>query len=278
MAKKKWAFYPTSPITADQGQQLRVEIGALYVACSVTDQHHPLAFEFFELDNDINDWSDVFFEIKNNSQLLQQYTGTIDIRYNFKEALLVPMEKLSSAAADDYLTLIHGNVSGHEIKHDKIADQAGMITIYRIKNTIIDQAVRHFRLFQAQHIYTETIQQLLTRQDLPAHFLKIQVYPRSFVAVLMKERQLQMIQTFTFDNADDICFYLLSVLKEHEITAQDTELEMSGLIEPRGELHRKLQLLFAKRHFHNIPEELLLAGMLEENHPHTFTPFFNTAS
>lgn len=278
MARKTMAFYPPTPLSQEQGRKLRVEIGSLYVACSITDKDQSLAFEFFELENDINDWSDVFFEIKSNSQILNKYTGSVDILYNFHEVLLVPMEKLSSAAASDYLTLIYGDSPKYEIKHDKLADPLGIIMIYRVKTSIIDQAVRHFHLFQAQHLYTSIIKRLTARTDLPVNFLKVQVYPNSFIAVLMINQQLQMIQTFAFKTTEDACFYLLSMLKEHGITPQETQIEMSGFIEPHGDLHRRLQQLFTNRHFHNLPEESLLPGMLEEYHPHTFTPFFNTVA
>lgn len=175
MARMTIAFYPSTPLTGEQGRKLRVEIGQLYVACSITEQDQPIAFEFFELENDINDWSDVFFEIKNNSQLLNKYTGSINIYYNFKDVLLVPTEKLSSAAAEDYLTLIYGDSHKHEIKQDKLSDQSGIIAIYRIKKSIIDQAVRHFHLFQAQHLYTYILKGLFTRSNLPVNFLKVQV-------------------------------------------------------------------------------------------------------
>lgn len=278
MARKTWAYYPSTPIAALQGHKLRVEIGSHYVACSVSEEEQPIAFEFFELDNDINEWSDIIFEVKSNSLLLNSHSGSVDIRYNFKEVLLVPMEKLTSAAAADYLTLIHGNALNHEIKHDKIADQAGMLTIYRVKSSIVDQALRHFHLFQAQHVYTDIINQLLIRTDLTDNFLKIQVYPNSFIAVLMIGRQVQMIQTFSFETTEDICFYLLSILKEYAASVNDTSLEMSGFIEPHGELHRRLQQLFNNRHFHNLQETAVLSGMLEHNHPHTFTPFFNSTT
>lgn len=277
MARKTMAFYPSTPQTAEQGGKLRVEIGSMYVACSVTDHDQPKAFEFFELDNDINDWSDVFFEIKNNSQLLSKHTGSVDILYNFPEVLLVPMEKLSSAAASDYLTLVYGDSSRHEIKHDKISEQLGLVAIYRVKNTIIDQALRHFHLFQAQHVYTPILKGLFARPDMPVNFLKIQLYHDTLIAVLMINQQLQMIQNFSVETTEDTCYYLLSMLKEHGINAAETQVEMSGFIEPHGELHRKLQQLFSNRHFHNLPEDALLPGMLETYHPHSFTPFFNMA-
>lgn len=276
MARKTWAYYPSTPIAAGQGQKLRVEIGSHYVACYISEEGQPIAFEFFELDNDINEWSDIIFEVKTNSLLLNSHSGNVDIRYNFKEVLLVPMEKLTSAAAADYLTLIYGESLNHEIKHDKIADQAGMLTIYRIRSSIVDQALRHFHLFQAQHVYTDIINQLLLRTDLPDNFLKIQVYPNSFISVLLIGRQVQMIQTFSFETTEDICYYLLTILKEHAVAINDTSLEMSGFIEPHGELHRRLQQLFHNRHFQNLPETSLLPGMLENNHSHTFTPFINS--
>lgn len=269
------AFYPPTPVVIAPEHQLRVEIGPLYVACSITDQQSIYAFEFFELDNDINEWSDVFFEIKNNSVLLDKYSGNIDLCYNFREALIIPAEKMNSAAAGDFLSLVYGESQRHEQKNDKLADSIAMVNSYRIKKTIIDQAVRHFHLFQGHHIYTKILNRLFARQDIPETLLQIQVYPQSFIAVLMINSQLHLIQSYSFENATDLCFYALSILREHKLTPDRTSLEMSGFIEPHGELHQQIQQVFPKRAFINPDESVLMPEMLESHHPHYFTPFFN---
>lgn len=269
------AFYPSTSVVSDPEHQLRVEIGPLYVACSITHQKTIVAFEFFELYNDINDWSDVFFEVKNNSVLLDKYSGSIDLCYNFREALIIPAEKMNSAAAADFLSLVYGESQRHEQKSDKLADSVGMVTSYRIKKTILDQAVRHFHLFQGHHIYTEILHRLFTRQDIPEVLLQIQVYPQSFIAVLMINGQLHLIQSYSFENGTDLCFYILSILREHNLTPEKTVFEMSGFIEPHGEFHQQIQQLFPKRTFMNLAESVLMPEMLESHHPHYFTPFFN---
>ncbi|WP_353549947.1 DUF3822 family protein [Sediminibacterium sp. KACHI17] len=275
MARKTMAFYPPTPVVIAPEHQLRVEIGPLYVACSIADQASIYAFEFFELDNDINEWSDVFFEIKNNSVLLDKYSGNIDLCYNFREALIIPGEKMNSAASADFLSLIYGESNRHEQKHDKLADPKNMVNCYRIRKTILDQAVRHFHLFQGHHVYTGMLDQLFARQDLPDQLLQLRVYPQCFIVVLMIKGQLQLIQSYTFETAADLCFYLLSILKEHTLRPEDTHIEMSGFIEPHGELHQQLQQLFPKRSFSTLAESALIPEMLESYHSHYFTPFFN---
>ncbi|MGV3594967.1 MAG: DUF3822 family protein [Sediminibacterium sp.] len=275
MARKTMAFYPPTPLVMSPKDQLRVEIGPLYVACSIADQHTIHAFEFFVLDNDINDWSDVFFEIKNNSVLLDKYSGNVHLCYNFREALIIPVEKMNTAAATDFLSMVFGESNRHEQKHDKLADAKNMVNCYRIRKTILDQAVRHFHLFQGHHIYTEILNSLFARPDLPDTILHIQVYPQSFIAVLMIKGQLHFIQSYSFETSADLCFYLLSILKEHDLRAEDTHIEMSGFIEPHGELHQHLQQLFPKRSFSNLSESALIPEMLESYHAHYFTPFFN---
>jgi len=276
MAQKTIAFYPSAAIEPGNGKVMHMEIGPLHVACALTHEGKPFAFEYFELSDDINDWSDVFFEIKNNSLLLDKHFGTVNIVCNFKEALLIPAEKSSSVATEDYLSLIHGESAKDDIKHDKISTDPAMVNVFRIKKSITDQALRHFRLYQLTHVYSGIIAELDQRKTGDNTVLRMQVYPSSIIVVLWSAQKLQFIQTFTYATAEDICYYLLSILKEYELQSQDVQLEMSGFIEPHGELHRRLQHLFSNRHFHNLPEAAILPDMLEEYHPHTFTPFFNT--
>lgn len=133
MAQKTIAFYPSTAIEPGNGKQMHMEIGPLHVACAVTADGKPYAFEYFELRDDINDWSDVFFELKNDSLLLDKNFGPVNIICNFREALLIPAEKSSNAAIEDYLSLIHGESGKDDIKHDKIATDPAMVNVYRIK-------------------------------------------------------------------------------------------------------------------------------------------------
>lgn len=269
------AFYPPTPVAIAPEHQLQVEIGSLYVACSIIDQHSIYGFEFFELDNDINEWSDVFFEIKNESLLLDKYSGNVHLCYNFRDALIIPTEKTNSAAAADFLSMVYGESNRHEHKHEKLADPKKMVNCYRIKKTILDQAVRHFHLFQGQHIYTKILNKLFARIDLPDFLLYIQVYPQSFIAVLMINGELHLIQSYSLETSADLCFYTLTMLKEYHINTQDVTIEISGFIEPNGELHQQLQQLFPKQSFNNLPESALIPEMRESYHSHYFTPFFN---
>ncbi|MBL0882882.1 MAG: DUF3822 family protein, partial [Chitinophagaceae bacterium] len=124
-------------------------------------------------------------------------------------------------------------------------------------------------------IYTTILNELDARTEMAPDFLKIMVYPQTIIATLFIQHQLQLIQSFSFETKEDICFYLLSILKEYQLSPEQTHLEMSGFIEPHGELHQYIQQLFPKRSFADTDISMLMPQMLESHHAHYFTPFFN---
>ncbi len=274
MAQKTIAFYHPAGIDSGNGKTLRLDIAPVHVACAVIADGKPYAFEFFELADDINDWSDVFFEIKRNSVLLEHHFDQVFITCNFKEAVMIPVEKSSNAAGEDFLALLFGDNYTDDTKHDKLDTEKPMMNVYRVKKSIHEQALRHFHLYQFKHIYTEIVESLSQNQT--PHLLFLQVYQSTFIVTLWDNNQLQFIQTYDYSCPEDIGYHILALLKEYQLQPEDIMLEMSGFIEPHGELHRKLQMLFVNRQFKQIPESLLLPGMLESHHPHTFTPFFNS--
>lgn len=272
MATKTIAFYTQAPIEGEQ--YLLLEIGDNHVACSVTDAaKQPLAFEFYALKDDLNDWSDVFFEIKQHSAVLDRNFAAIQITYNVGEAILAPAEKLSIAAAEDYLALLFGPSARHIVKHDKLQVLPDTLTVYRIRKTVNEQSARHFPFYQVQHSYTQLVNQFL--QETPkANLLDLQFYPAHVIATLIQPNGLQVIQSFSFRNAADACYHILNLLKQYGQDANEIAARISGFVLPHTELHRRIKQILRNRSFINLPEASLLPEMLQEYPAYYFTPFF----
>lgn len=275
MARKTIACY-SAPQENESNRSLRIDIGLHHVACAVSENDQPLAFEYFELDNEINTWNDIFFELKQQSVTLGQHYQQVTLHYHGMQALVIPREKWSTEAGEDYLTMVHGKLSGYHTRQEKGELPGDLYTIYRMEEQLHDQALRHFPLHQTQHIYTTVLNQLFKRRDIGGQFMQVTFYHGTLLFVLLKEERLQYIQVLPYSNADDVCYHVLHVAQQYGVEASEAYLEIAGVIEANDPVVHRLSELFPRAVWH----EGNLAGTLNrEGYPaYYFTPFFNTGS
>ena len=232
------------------------------------------AIEVFQFSNKQTDWSDIIFEIKAQSNLIGQSFSTTTIYFNIQEALLLPLNNLSASSAEDFLSLVYGPEENSTTKHDKIEFSIPFVTIYRIKNALIEILNRNFILFNIQHAYSPILREVLERENLSPIFLKLVVYHQHIVVVYIKDNKLQLTQSYTFKNSEDILYYLLGIIQQDEHTAIQTQIEISGLIDQQTGLYDQLKKSFGIVSFDEINLEDTIKIGLEKYPTYTFTPFY----
>ncbi len=232
------------------------------------------AIEIFHFNMNHGDWSDIFFEIKEQSALIGLSFSNTSIYFNINEALLLPLNNLSASSADDFLSLVYGPEENTTTKHDKIEYSLPFVTIYRIKNSLIEILNRNLILFNIQHTYSPILRDVFERDNLAPIFLKLVVYHQHIIVVYIKDNQLQLTQTYSFKNSDDILYYLLGIIQQDGYTAIQTQIEISGLIDQHIGLYEQLKQSFGIVSYDEINLEDTIKIGLEKYPAYTFTPFY----
>ena len=232
------------------------------------------AIEIFHFNMNHGDWSDIFFEIKEQSALIGLSFSNTSIYFNINEALLLPLNNLSASSADDFLSLVYGPEENTTTKHDKIEYSLPFVTIYRIKNSLIEILNRNFILFNIQHTYSPILRDVFERDNLAPIFLKLVVYHQHIIVVYIKDNQLQLTQTYSFKNSDDILYYLLGIIQQDGYTAIQTQIEISGLIDQHIGLYEQLKQSFGIVSYDEINLEDTIKIGLGKYPAYTFTPFY----
>jgi len=232
------------------------------------------AIEIFQFNMNHGDWSDIFFEIKEQSALIGLSFSNTSIYFNINEALLLPLNNLSASSADDFLSLVYGPEENTTTKHDKIEYSLPFVTIYRIKNSLIEILNRNFILFNIQHTYSPILRDVFERDNLAPIFLKLVVYHQHIIVVYIKDNQLQLTQTYSFKNSDDILYYILGIIQQDGFTAIQTQIEISGLIDQHIGLYEQLKQSFGIVSYDEINLEDTIKIGLEKYPAYTFTPFY----
>lgn len=257
--------------------QLFLELSHSYMALLVKDalNNQLLAIELFEFDSILNNWDQIFHHIQLDSKILDQAYGDNRIFYNFPEALLIPSNNFSMDSIEGYLNAIYGDNNKTVLKHEKIVDEPSFINAYRIKKEIIDIIENKFTIGNSIHSYTSIIENVFLGTAANKHigFLKVQFYQRLMVVVLLKDGALQLIQSYTFQNADTIAYHLSNIIQQFDLLPQDVEINISGLIYFDGEELACIRQLFTAISFDNISTQHALLNDNDHYPLHFFSPF-----
>lgn len=277
MVHKLIGFYGDRPeYTPKATDQLALEIGSHQIVCMVKNSSTSEidAIELFQIDQSKLDWSDILFEIKQNSKIIGHSFADTSIFYNFEEALVLPLAKMSATAAEDYLSLIFGEDERTETKFDSINTALPTVTIYRIKKSLTELLNRNFLLFKTQHTYTNILNDVLNRDHLPSVFLKLIVYHNHFIVVLLKDNELQLIQSYSFSNSDDILYFIISIANQTGLSPLQAQLELSGLVDLQKDLLEQLKKSFGIVSFDLVSNQEAIMARPSNFAPYFLTPFY----
>ncbi len=273
MVHKLIGFYgDLHEYTPQRNDQLAIEIGSHQIVCMVKNSSTGEidAIELYQIDQSNTDWSDILFEVKQNSKILGPTYSDCFVFFNIEEALVLPMTEMSATASADFLSLVYGTDDRADTKFDRINSTLPTVTIYRIKKSLSELLDRNIVIFKIQHTYTNILNDVLNREELPPVFLKLIVYQNHFILVLLKNNQLQLIQSYTFHHADDILYFAISVANQSGASPLQTHLELSGMIDPLTNLLDQL-----KKTFGIVSLDIIANQSKPSNYSRcTLTPFY----
>ena len=280
MIRKLVSYYTdTKEPAAAEADTLFMEIGNSQLACLVKGAHSQQieAFELFELDKEMTDWADILFEFKNLSVILNRSYKETHCYYNFQEAVIIPESKFSISAAEDFLSLIYGENTRDEIRHDTISTGDQMVNAYRVKKSLQEWMGRQFILYQPHHLYTKILADLFAGEIPVTPLLKLQVYASHMIVSVTQKGKLLLIQSFQYQSEEDILYYVMNILKQFHINAADAQIDISGKIDPDSILYQQLNQLFGQMSVETInPADA--AAFIHPDYPlHFFTPFYKLA-
>jgi hypothetical protein len=278
--QKTYSFYGEAsvPLTST-AELLQFDISNNHIACSLINMGNQAvqAFEFFEwtLEGSAleNNWEAIFYEAGAASNLLQKPVSAVQVFINSASAVIVPLEKFNTEAANDYLQLLFGPAIHATLKHEKIKNTPSLINCYRIPTPLLDVLNTRYPLHQVSHAYTPNITGLYAEAVSDKPMLKLQFYKNHFIASLFVSSTLQFIQSFSFTSTEDICYHLLHINASHQIDAANIKVNMMGFIDASSAAAICVEQMYPMVEYKKPRQEKVLPAMFEAQTSHFFTAF-----
>lgn len=272
--------YPSFNIQAPEidfgPAQLFAEAGPMGVSLVVLDADNCFnAVLIYSFTAGLND-AEIAENLKvicNNEDLLRKQYSKTHLFWAFTESILIPAELMNADCNHNMLNLVFGDAR-QGIIHSDFIYKHNLHNVYRIPQQAIDIFSTCLPVATQTHVFSTMI-----NKDMPAgnHLFTV-FYNSSLTIMLCKDGKLQLVQNFSYTNADDCIFHLLNVCKGFDVHLDSVTLHINGMIDKRSALYETVYKYFLKVGFDGLPEGYTYHDQIKDQPPHFFSHLFALAS
>jgi Protein of unknown function (DUF3822) len=211
--------------------------------------------------------------ICSSESLLQKPFAKTHIFWSFTESILVPAELMNADRNVNMLNLVFGDARQGIIRSDFLYKH-NLHNVYRLPDAVAGIIASYLPVATQTHLFSA-----LVNKDMPAgnHLFTV-FYSNSLTIVLCKEGDLQVVQNFTYNNADDCVFHLLNVCKGFDVEPDSTTLHINGMIDSKSGLYAAIYKYFLNIVFDMLPDGYTYTPEINNYPPHFFSHLFELAS
>ncbi len=250
-----------------ESYDLFIYIDASEISCTVADRKSKkfIALESWQLDDE--DFSDpeLLPNIRKESTLLS-LSGypTVICCTGFRTATLVPGPLFEPGTAADQLQFSHDKIADGHLLVDQL-HQLEASTIFTIPAIVYKNISSWFYLAGFHHTSTALIEFLLNlNKNSKEELVTINVHSRYMDVIVTRGRMLLLYNTFSFDSAEELVYYLLFVCEQLHLNPDHISVQCVGEI---NESDAPYQL--ARKYIRNLflasrPETYEYAGCFDE--------------
>lgn len=187
---------------------------------------------------------------------------------NTPESSLMPEELYSPEAAEEITNLLHGDLRKGKISTDHIP-QWKVQNIYRLPAELHDMLQQLMPQAEIKHFNSLWLGCLSQNSGNSLHLV---IHPSHFLATVIKESKLQIIQRFVYESDEDLLFFLLSLCRELSLDPATLAVSVSGFILEDSSLYASLIRAFPAIEFWKLTSSINTASQFPQ---HFFSPILN---
>ena len=273
MYKVLFDINSTASSNSDKESRLFLELGEhhLYLML-VASSGHLLRVKYFLLDPPVaNDLPDLMRDILRNESWVAAHEHEVIALYHFSENLLVPAANFDLDRNRIMLELINGDLKKGSILSEKIKGLP-VFNLFRVPGPVHSLVEENFQRVRYWHFFSLHIE--AARKEYGAHqeLLWVTFYSSRVLVLALRNNEVQSVQAYEYQQAEDASFYLLSIAKAHQFDISHLALKVEGLIERDSSMFTELKKYFAEVDIAGQPAGTTRDEIFSEFPPHFFAP------
>lgn len=195
--------------------------------------------------------------------------------YNFPDSQLVPAQYFNTPASEDMVALFHGDLNKGITLSEKIEGQS-QYNVFRVPEEVHTLLKDRFGTSRYKHYYSVWMQCGYEQPPAEPTYISVMFYPHRVLVAVVIDRQLHLVQSYLYEAAEDVGYYLLNICGQLGLSAQDTPVILSGMIDVSSALYTEIFKYFAQVSLDVFPGEKPESAF--QDYPdHFFSPLLKLA-
>jgi len=196
------------------------------------------------------------------------------VGYDANESVQIPSVVYKNEAGQLHLDTLYGKAIHTNIVSENLP-ALNLYNIYRLPVSLHSLISRKFLTGKFWHLYTIILKNFSSD---PAGSIFIDFKTDEFSVVALKANKLLLCKTFAYTAPEDVLFYLLKCCQQLNLSQQQVQLSLAGLIEKDSALYRELYKYFINLEFDSLSNEIKLATALKIHPPHFYSSISKLAA
>jgi len=171
--------------------------------------------------------------------------------------------------------MMHGDLNRGVILSEKIAG-CGQYNVFRVPSDIHSLFQQHFTRGKYWHYYSLWMECRGKQNGQHDNSLSVIFYPRRILVAVVNDAQLQLFQSFEYEAAEDVAYYLLNICHQFDKNPETVPLKMSGMIDESSTLYNEIFKYFGQAQLESF--DTIAVPAAEEYPPHFFSPLLKLAT
>lgn len=262
----------------DKQGHLVMEVGLRSFSYAAVDAGgNLLHLRVYEMDAlSVADWCNEWNALFKADDWLKHGPEKKTVVYNLPESQMVPESFYEENAGRNMIELFHGDLNKGITLSERIAGQSHY-NVFRVPAALHNLLQTSFADSQYHHFYSLWLQQNNKAGQQYADYISAVFYPNRILAGVVKNNQLQLVQSFVYEAAEDAGYYLLNICSQLQLPPAETPLLLSGMIDVSSVLYTEIFKYFGQAALEDFAVPATAAPALQDFPSHFFSPLLKLA-
>ena len=258
--------------------RLIMEVGQHIFSYAVLNANKRLLrMRFHELDApNGRELREMLEEIVTGDEALREKVKESVVIYNFPESHLVPEKYFNINITAGLVELMYGDLNKGVILSEKVSGY-DQYNVFRVPSDIHGMFQRHFARGKYWHYYSLWMECRQKQSGQREDGLSVIFYPRRVLVALTSNKAIQLFQSFDYEVAEDVAYYLLNICRQFDKTPETIPVKMSGMIDEESTLCNEIMKYFGQATLEPFAPATAVTA-LQDYPSHFFSPLLKLAT
>lgn len=214
--------------------------------------------------------ADILQTILKKYEPIKDKIDRVLVYYSTRDSLLVP-ELLFSDNTFKWMAEQTIGKSQSEMLFNQKVNSLDLYCVYPVPQYLYETMLNAFPNAEFSNFNAEWLSKTI-QEKVPNNLLEVIFFPKMITVIVWQDHKLQIVQSYPYENQEDVMFYLLSIISSFNITSENIDTQLSGLIDFQSPVFEAILKVFPNLSVYQRPENFIYHQAFDEHASHFFSP------